>query len=55
MKEKRTTVQKLEARYKRAQEVSPVGSWEYNVTTNSFWGSDEGKRLDGLDLAIDDF
>jgi PAS domain S-box-containing protein len=55
MSDRRTSVQKLEARYKRAQEVSHVGSWEYNVSTNSFWGSDEGKRLYGLDPDVDDF
>jgi PAS domain S-box-containing protein len=49
------TVQMLEARYKRAQEVSHVGSWEYIVKTNSFWGSDEGKRLYGLDPDADEF
>ena len=50
-----STLQMLEARYKKAQEVSQVGSWEYNVNTNSFWGSDEGKRLYGLDPDADDF
>ena len=49
------TVQLLEARYKRAQEVSHVGSWEYIIKTNSFWGSDEGKRLYGLDPRTDAF
>jgi PAS domain S-box-containing protein len=55
MSRKRTTVQILEARYKRAQEVSHVGSWEYIVVTNTFWGSDESKRLYGLDPEVDDF
>jgi PAS domain S-box-containing protein len=45
----------LEARYKRALEVSHVGSWEFDVKANSFWGSDEGKRLYGLDLEADEF
>ena len=49
------TVQLLEARYKRAQEVSHVGSWEYIIKTNSFWGSDEGKCLYGLDPRTDAF
>ena len=49
------TVPLLEARYKRAQEVSHVGSWEYIIKTNSFWGSDEGKRLYGLDPQTDAF
>jgi PAS domain S-box-containing protein len=45
----------LAARYKRAQEVSRVGSWEYDLKSNSFWGSDEGKRLYGLDPETEEF
>jgi PAS domain S-box-containing protein len=55
MRKTKTTIQILEARCKRAQAVSHVGSWEYNITTGNFWGSDEGKRLYGLDPDVDDF
>ncbi len=32
-----------------AQAIGHVGSWEYNLQTNQFWGSDEAKRLYGFD------
>lgn len=36
-----------EDRYRRAQEVGHVGSWEYDLKGN-FWGSDEVKRIFGF-------
>ncbi len=44
-----------EERYKKAQEVGHVGSWEYNIRDNTFWGSEEGKRIYGFDFVTDNF
>ena len=38
-----------EMRYKRTQQVAKVGSWEYVLARNAFWGSDEARRIYGLD------
>jgi len=40
--------QKNEKRYKKAQNLGKVGNWEYNIQTNSFWGSDEALNIFGL-------
>lgn len=42
--------EKSELRYKKAQEVGHVGSWEYDIQTGEFWGSDEGKRIYNLSM-----
>ncbi|MDQ1266922.1 MAG: transporter substrate-binding protein, partial [Bacteroidota bacterium] len=34
-----------EERYKKAQEVGNIGSWEYDIVNDTFWGSDEGKKI----------
>ncbi|MBI2418413.1 MAG: PAS domain-containing sensor histidine kinase, partial [Ignavibacteriales bacterium] len=39
-----------EERYKKAQEVGNIGSWEYNIANRTMWVSDEGKRMFGLNL-----
>ena len=44
-----------EARYRKAQEVAHVGSWEYDIHTDKFWGSEEGKRIYGFTLTTDNF
>ena len=44
-----------EERHRMAQALGHVGSWEYNIQTNIFWGSDEAKRIYGLDPAQTDF
>lgn len=44
-----------EERYRKAQAVARVGSWEYHIVTDSFWGSEEGKRIYGFDPDTDDF
>ncbi len=46
---------KNEERYKKTQELGHVGSWEYDLSSNSFWGSDEGKHIYGFDLETDLF
>ena len=40
-----------EERFRMAEAIAHVGSWEYNLETTRFWGSDEAKRLYGLDPA----
>jgi PAS domain S-box-containing protein len=44
-----------EARYQKAQEVGHTGSWEYNLETEQFWGSDEARRIYGFDAGKPDF
>ncbi len=44
-----------EARFIEAQQIAHIGSWEYNVATGSYWGSDEAKRLYGFNLESDNF
>ncbi|MFZ5568983.1 MAG: PAS domain S-box protein [Thermodesulfobacteriota bacterium] len=44
-----------EGRYRKAQAIGHVGSWEYDLETTRFWGSDEAKRIYGFDVAADDF
>jgi len=44
-----------EERYRKAQEVGHVGSWEYDIKNNTFWASDEGKRIYGFNLETDIF
>ena len=38
-----------ENRYKSAQRMGRVGNWEYDLSTEIFWGSDEAKRIYGFD------
>ena len=42
-------------RYRLAQVVGHVGSWEYNLQTTQFWGSDEAKRIYGFDPGQNNF
>jgi PAS domain S-box-containing protein len=44
-----------EARYRKAQEIGHIGSWEYDIKKDTFWGSDEGKRIYGFDIESDQF
>lgn len=44
-----------EERFRKAQEAGHIGSWEYNLQTEEFWGSDEGKRIYNLDLEQKEF
>jgi len=46
---------KSEERYKKAQEIGHVGSWEYDIKNDKFWGSDEGKRVYGFNSDTDIF
>jgi PAS domain S-box-containing protein len=44
-----------EARYQTAQKMGHVGNWEYTLSTGLFWGSDEAKRIYGIDSHQDNF
>ncbi len=44
-----------EERYRKAQEIGQVGNWEYNLQTTQFLGSDEAKRIYGLDMNSESF
>ncbi|MEI7896810.1 MAG: PAS domain S-box protein [bacterium] len=56
---KRKTIEKAlslsENRYRKAQEVGHVGSWEYDIKNDTFWGSDESKRIYGFNVESDLF
>jgi len=45
----------INERYKKAQEIGNVGNWEYYIHEDSFWGSEQAKRIYGLDLNTDIF
>lgn len=38
-----------EQRYKKGQRIGRVGNWEYDLQKETFWGSDEAKRIYGFD------
>jgi len=44
-----------ERRYKSTQQMGEVGNWEYDIPNETFWGSDEVRRMYGFDLLTDDF
>jgi PAS domain S-box-containing protein len=44
------TLRVNQERYIKAQQIGRVGNWEYNLQTTEFWGSEEAKRLFGLNL-----
>lgn len=44
-----------EERNRMAQAIGHVGSWEYDIQTTNFWGSDESKRIYGYDPEQSDF
>jgi PAS domain S-box-containing protein len=43
-------LQRLHGRLVEAQDVAHIGSWEWDVTTNNIWWSDEMYRLYGLSV-----
>ncbi len=49
------TLRESERRYTKAQQVGHIGSWEYNINSDTFWGSDEAKRIYGFNLTSDYF
>ena len=42
-------------RYQKAQEIGKVGNWEFNIQTNTFWGSDEAKSIYGFSPKSEEF
>ncbi len=54
-KQAEAALRESEARYRQAQQIGHVGNWEFNLKTNTFWGSDEAKRQYGFDPRQDDF
>jgi PAS domain S-box-containing protein len=40
-----------EKRYLQAESMAKVASWEYNLETQQFWGSDEAKKIYGFTKA----
>jgi len=51
----RKIAEKNEERYRKSQEIGHIGSWEYNLEKEEFWGSDESKRIYNLNLDRKDF
>lgn len=49
------SIQESEERYRKAQEVGKVGSWEYDIKKAEFWSSDEVIRMYGFDKNLNDF
>lgn len=50
--ERKLTEQALklsEQRYKSAQKIGLVGNWEYDLESETFWGSEQAKRIYGFD------
>ena len=41
-------IESSEKRYKQAQEIGKIGSWEYDLKNKLFWGSAEAKRIYGF-------
>ncbi len=44
-----------ELRYRLGQTAAHIGTWEYDLQTDRFWGSDEAKRIYGFDPDAVDF
>ncbi len=38
-------------RYKRAQKIGLIGDWEFDIRTNTIWGSEEARRIYNLPLS----
>ncbi len=43
-------LEQSESKYKQAQKIGHIGSWELDLINKQFWGSDEAKRIYGFDL-----
>jgi len=44
-----------ENRYLQTEKIASVGSWEYDVKTTQFWGSEEARRIYGFALNDNNF
>ncbi|SHO47921.1 hybrid sensor histidine kinase/response regulator [Desulfopila aestuarii] len=54
-KQAENSLKESEKRYKSAQRLGKVGNWEYNIATQTFWGSDQAKSIYGFDPESKDF
>ena len=45
----------LNEHFEKSQNVSHIGSWEYNVINGTYWGSGEAKKLYGFNVESDIF
>ncbi|WP_167505723.1 PocR ligand-binding domain-containing protein [Desulfosediminicola flagellatus] len=48
-KEKEDKLRESESRYIQAQRMGKVGNWEFDLVTESFWASDEARRIFGFE------
>ncbi len=39
-----------EKKYKQSQEIGHIGSWEFDLESRVFWGSDEAKKIYGFEI-----
>ncbi len=49
LRETEESLKIAERRYSDSQAIGHVGNWEYQLETDKFWGSDEARRIYGLD------
>ena len=49
LKQAKDTLIQHNKRYMDAQRIGKVGNWEYDILKETFWGSDEAKRIYGFD------
>jgi PAS domain S-box-containing protein len=47
-KEKEKALLLSQERYRRSQEIGHVGNWEFDIEKQSYWASDEAKRIFGF-------
>ena len=45
----------MEQRFRKAEQIANIGSWEYNVQTKEFWGSEGAKRIYGFEPSSSTF
>ena len=48
-------LEKNKKRLISAQRIGRLGNWEYDISTNQIWGSEEARRIYGFDPACDNF
>ena len=53
MKATAESLARSEKRYRKAQQVGHVGSWEYDIRSDTFWGSEEGLKIYGFNEKTD--
>ena len=53
--EMRENLKKNQIRYFQAEKIGKVGSWQFDIGTGEFWGSEGAKRIYGFDPEADTF